>query len=142
TLLNVTGLTTAEMFDKNKSIGFNFSSVWGNGNNQTTPYLLNLANNQVLNKNDLPSGTINTTNRPALYTAILNVNQLQDMNKNLSRKYLLGNNIDVADTLNWNNGAGFKPIGTSSGTFITNDAFTGVFDSLGHTLKELNIHQK
>src|SRR5690606_34491217 len=68
--------------------------------------------------------------------------QLQDMNKNLSGKYLLGNNIDASDTVNWNNGAGFKPIGTSSGTFITNDAFTGVFDGLGHTIKELNINQK
>ncbi|WP_345376856.1 filamentous hemagglutinin N-terminal domain-containing protein, partial [Acinetobacter kookii] len=125
------GLTTAQMFDKSNFTGFDFSSVWGNANNQTTPYLLNLANNQVFNKNDLPSGTINTTNRPALYTAILNVNQLQDMNKNLSGKYLLGNNIDASDTVNWNSGAGFKQI----------VSFTGTLDGLGHTINNLTINR-
>ena len=89
TLSNVTGLTTAQMFDKNNFTGFDFSSVWGNGDNQTTPYLLNMANNQVFNKNDLPTGTISSTNRPALYTAILNVNQLQNMNQYLYLYFLL-----------------------------------------------------
>ncbi|MFW2078173.1 beta strand repeat-containing protein, partial [Acinetobacter sp. ULE_I010] len=134
-LTNVVGLTTAQMFDKNNFSGFDFGSIWGNGNNQTTPYLLNLANNQVFNKNDLPTGTITSTNRPALYTAILNINQLQDMNKNLSGKYLLGNNIDASDTVNWNSGAGFNPIGNSS------LAFSGVLDGLNHTVNGLTIYK-
>ncbi|MGX5699902.1 beta strand repeat-containing protein [Acinetobacter kookii] len=130
-----TGLTTAQMFDKNNFTGFDFTSVWGNGGGQTTPYLLNMANNQVFNKNDLPTGTITPANRPALYTAILNVNQLQDMNKNLSGKYLLGNNIDASDTVNWNSGAGFNPIGNDS------TAFTGIFDGLNHTINDLTINR-
>ncbi|MEG1857069.1 MAG: GLUG motif-containing protein, partial [Acinetobacter sp.] len=119
-----TGLSTLQMFDKNYFTGFDFGSVWGNGDNQTTPYLLNLANNQVFNKNDLPSGAITATNRPALYTAILNINQLQNINQNLSGKYLLGNHIDASATASWNGGAGFNPIGNPSATF------KGVFDGL------------
>ena len=138
-----TGLTTAQMFDKNYFTGFDFSSVWSNGDNQTTPYLLNMANNQVFNKNDLPTGTISSTNRPALYTAILNVNQLQNMNQNLSGKYLLGNNIDASDTVSWNAGAGFNPIGT--GTYnLENDiskAFIGNFDGLGYSINNLFINR-
>ena len=130
-----TGLSTLQMFDKNYFTSFNFGSVWGNGDNQTTPYLLNLANNQVFNKNDLPSGAITTTNRPALYTAILNINQLQNINQNLSGKYLLGNHIDATDTANWNSGAGFNPLGTNG------NAFTGIFDGLGHTISNLSINR-
>ena len=131
-----TGLTTAQIFDQSNLTGFDFGSVWGNANNQTTPYLLGLANNQVFNKNDLPTGTITSTNRPALYTAILNVNQLQNMNQNLSGKYLLGNNIDASDTVNWNSGAGFNPIGNPSATF------KGVFDGLNHTVNGLTINRQ
>ncbi|HEX5382209.1 MAG TPA: GLUG motif-containing protein, partial [Acinetobacter sp.] len=131
-----TGLTTAQMFDKNNFAGFDFSSVWGNGDNQTTPYLLNLANNQVFNKNDLPVGTITSANRPALYTAILNAIQLQNMNQNLSGKYLLGNDIDASDTKNWNNGAGFKPIGYLDSIQL----FSGKLDGLGHTISDLYIN--
>ena len=130
----VKGLTTTQMFTMGKGglDGFDVT-VWGNADNQTTPYLLNMANNQVFNKNDLPTGVITSTNRPTLYTAILNVNQLQNMNQNLSGKYLLGNNIDASDTVNWNSGAGFSPIGNSS------NKFNGQLDGLGHSIDNLNI---
>ncbi|WP_332684520.1 two-partner secretion domain-containing protein, partial [Comamonas sp.] len=59
-----TRLTTAQMFDTSKWAGFDFGAVWGNANGQTTPYLLNMAGNQVFNKNDLPTGTITIDNRP------------------------------------------------------------------------------
>ncbi|TCH65734.1 YDG domain-containing protein [Acinetobacter sp. ANC 4862] len=136
TSAGVTGLTTAQMFNQSNLTGFDFGAVWGNGDNQTTPYLKNIAGNQqVYNKNDLPTGVITSTNKPALYTVILNVNQLQDMNKNLSGKYLLGNNIDASDTVNWNSGAGFNPLGNG----LT--AFTGVFDGLEHSINNLKINR-
>ena len=70
-----TGLTTAALIAALPS-GF-ATGVWGNGGNQTTPYLRGMAGNQVFNLNDLPAGTVTATNRPNLYTAILDVNQLQ-----------------------------------------------------------------
>ena len=129
------GLTTAQMFDQANLTGLDFSTIWGNGDNQTTPYLKNLANNQVFNKNDLPIGVISTANRPALYTAILNVMQLQNINNNLSGKYVIGNHIDASDTVNWNSGAGFNPLGNSS------TSFSGKFDGLGHTISNLMINR-
>ena len=130
-----TGLTTAQMFDASRWTGFEFGTVWGNANGQTTPYLLNMASNQVFNRNDLPTGAITARNRPALYTAVLDVNQLQAAQSNLSGRYLLGNDIDASATAGWNDGSGFAPIGSQA------NAFTGVFDGLGHTVRQLYIYR-
>ena len=131
-----TRLTTAQMFDTSKWAGFDFGTVWGNADGQTTPYLLNMAGNQVFNKNDLPTGAIALGNRPVLYTAVLDVNQLQAVQNNLSGRYLLGKDIDASATAGWNGGKGFAPLGTSQSTF------TGVFDGLGHTINRLTIHRQ
>ncbi len=42
---------------------------------------------------------------------ISNCIQLQNMSLNLDANYELVNNIDCSDTINWNNGAGFSPVG-------------------------------
>jgi filamentous hemagglutinin family protein len=53
---------------------------------------------------------------------------------NLTGHYALGGNIDASPTSTWNGGAGFTPIGNSA------NAFTGVFDGLGHTISNLVIN--
>ncbi|KAF5301176.1 hypothetical protein FQR65_LT19274 [Abscondita terminalis] len=130
------GLSTLQMFQQDNMQGFDFETTWGNANNQTTPYLKHLSGNQVFNKNDLPTGTITTTNRPALYSAILTLNQLQDIAKYPYGKFLIGNNIDASETVDWNGGAGFKPIGD-----ITRYDFNGTLDGLGHTINKLTINR-
>ena len=51
-----------------------------------------------------------------------NINTLQGMNNNLSGNYVLGNDIDASDTVNWNDGKGFEPIGDVGGILtIFND---------------------
>lgn len=50
-------------------------------------------------------------------TSISNCTQLQDMNNNLVEDYELSNNIDCSDTINWNNGSGFLPIGNETQPF-------------------------
>ncbi|WP_171051149.1 GLUG motif-containing protein, partial [Halomonas sp. ATBC28] len=130
-----TGLTTAQMFEASNLEGFDFDTVWGNSDNQTTPWLRGLAGNRVFNKNDLPSGTIDATNRPDLYTALLNIDQLQAMQNDLAGRYLLGMDIDASATAGWNGGAGFAPVGNN------NNRFTGTFDGLGHTLSDLTINR-
>ncbi|GLQ97757.1 GLUG motif-containing protein [Dyella mobilis] len=117
------GLATAAL-ESALPAGFS-TGTWGNANNQTTPYLLGMANNQVFNAND----TSNT-----LYTVIQNVNQLQAVQNNLAGDYVLGNAIDASATSGWNGGAGFTPIGIPTAT-----AFTGVFDGLGFTISNLTI---
>ena len=128
-----TGLTTAQMFEASRLAGFDFDAVWGNSDNQTTPWLRGLAGNRVFNKNDLPETIDDTNDRPELYTAILDIDQLQAMQNDLSGRYLLGMDIDAGHTENWNGGAGFVPLGNDK------SSFTGTFDGLGHTISALTI---
>lgn len=58
---------------------------------------------------------------------VWNVTDLQDMNNDLSAYYELGCDIDASDTVTWNGGAGFAPIGT----------FTGDFDGNYYTISNL-----
>ena len=60
---------------------------------------------------------------------------LQNINNNLSGKYFLGEDIDASATKNWDNGAGFTPIG-NDGT-----QFTGTFDGGGHNISGLTINR-
>lgn len=60
--------------------------------------------------------------------------QLQAMNGNLTAAYVLINDIDCSDTVNWNAGAGFLPIGQAP-------AFTGTFDGRNHRISNLVINR-
>ncbi len=48
-------------------------------------------------------------------TMIYDCNDLQNMKNDLGGNYALANDIDCSDTVNWNGGAGFEPVGTFSG---------------------------
>jgi filamentous hemagglutinin family protein len=60
---------------------------------------------------------------------------LQGMSGNLGGRYALGSDIDASDTQNWNNGAGFAPVGAAGASF------SGVFDGLGHKVNDLTINR-
>ena len=64
---------------------------------------------------------------------ITNVNQLQEMNNDLDAWYELGNDIDASDTINWNSGEGFIPIGNET------NHFTGNFDGQNYNITDLFI---
>lgn len=66
---------------------------------------------------------------------ITNCEQLQEMNDDLDADYSLVNNIDCSDTVTWNSGAGFEPIGDSFST-----AFQGQFDGNGFEISNLYIN--
>lgn len=67
--------------------------------------------------------------------AIANVNDLQDMNNDLTGNYYLTGDIDATATSGWNGGEGFIPIGFPSGQF------TGTFDGNGYTISNLFINR-
>ena len=70
------------------------------------------------------------------YTSnITNCTQLQDVQNNLTGDYLLMNNIDCSDTINWNSGEGFIPIGNDT------DRFFGTFDGQGYNITDLYINR-
>jgi len=68
-------------------------------------------------------------------THITTLQQLQDMNLDLTEDYILDNDIDASPTVGWNAGAGFVPVGTAL------SKFTGSFDGQGYTITGLFINR-
>lgn len=62
--------------------------------------------------------------------------ELQDINKDLNAHYALGMYIDCSDTLNWNDGEGFIPIGSAP-----SNPFSGTLDGRGHIVFNVHINQ-
>jgi hypothetical protein len=62
--------------------------------------------------------------------------QLQQATSSLSSNYILNNDIDCSDTVNWNSGAGFVSIGTSTAA-----KFSGIFNGNGHKITGLYINR-
>jgi hypothetical protein len=61
--------------------------------------------------------------------------QLQEMSNNLGAWYRLGNDIDCSDTVNWNSGAGFVPVGDPGAPFI------GTLEGAGYAISGLTINR-
>jgi len=66
---------------------------------------------------------------------ITNATQLQEMADDLNAHYVLANDIDCSDTVNWDSGAGFDPVGDKA------NKFTGTFDGQNHTITGLFINR-
>jgi uncharacterized repeat protein (TIGR01451 family) len=60
---------------------------------------------------------------------------LQAMNNAKSSHYILGNDINASDTVNWNDGEGFVPVGTDGSNFA------GSLDGKNHTITGLYINR-
>ena len=88
--------------------------IWGNANNQTTPYLLS------------NPGPVYLPSDNKLYTAVLTGRQLQAINKNLSGNFVLGNDVDLTNVA-------VTPIGNAT------SAYTGTFNGLGNVITNLTI---
>jgi len=61
--------------------------------------------------------------------------QLQNMSLDLNANYILINNINCSDTINWNLGEGFDPIGDNT------NPFTGSLDGQGFNITDLFINR-
>ena len=66
---------------------------------------------------------------------ITNCVELQNIKNNLSATYYLANDVDCSDTVNWNTGAGFEPIGDLA------NKFTGIFDGQNYKITDLYINR-
>ena len=69
------------------------------------------------------------------WNLIYNIEQMQAIDDNLSKNYLLMKNIDASATASWNGGAGFDPIGDIS------DRFAGIFDGGNNVITNLFINR-
>ena len=77
---------------------------------------------------------LNSSTNKEYNTTVTNCQQLQAMQYNLSAHYVLINDINCSDTVNWNSGHGFKPVGAYS------NPFTGVFDGNNYTITGLYMN--
>lgn len=68
------------------------------------------------------------------YMLVNDVNDLQDIQQNLSGNYALGKDIDASATATWNGGIGFLPIGNGTSTFL------GTLFGQGYTIDQLTIN--
>lgn len=83
------------------------------------------------------SDTVTATTGTPGFNLISSCTDLQNMNDDLASNYELAKNIDCSDTINWNNGEGFEPIGVfdpSNQVFI---AFTGIFAGNNYIISNL-----
>lgn len=83
-------------------------------------------------KNGNFGGGTGASNDPYI---IDDVFDLQAINDELNAQYALANDIDAGDTKNWNEGAGFQPLGESEDI-----AFTGALNGRGYTINGLYVN--
>ncbi|MFA6227380.1 MAG: hypothetical protein WC631_02810 [Candidatus Paceibacterota bacterium] len=70
-----------------------------------------------------------------LTTQITNCTELQAINTDLLANYILTNDIDCSDTVSWNGGSGFEPIGTYA------SPFAGIFSGDYYKITNLYINR-
>jgi hypothetical protein len=66
---------------------------------------------------------------------ISNITQLQNINNNTDAHYILINDIEANETINWNLGQGFIPIGNHS------SPFNGTIDGKGYSIFNLSVNR-
>ena len=66
---------------------------------------------------------------------IMTVEQLQELRQLPDKRFMLMNDIDASAAAEWNNGAGFQPIGS------TEKPFTGTLDGRGYVISGLSIRR-
>ncbi|MCA1903003.1 MAG: hypothetical protein LDL53_12445, partial [Candidatus Hydrogenedens sp.] len=115
-----TGKTTAEMKQQATFVNWDFVNVWAMVEGETYPYL------QALGQPVPPPAVVEKE--------IWNLSDLnkigRDIEYPIDGNYTLMVDIDASDTINWDNGNGFKPI-----------ILLGRFDGNGHVIQNLYINR-
>jgi len=81
------------------------------------------------------SGTVNCWSEVTAPHPICTLSDLNKMREHLDWNYILSNDINAYDTISWEDGAGFLPVGDSS------TEYSGMFDGGGHLIKNLFIYR-
>ncbi|MDP8267862.1 MAG: GLUG motif-containing protein, partial [Candidatus Tenebribacter davisii] len=122
--------TTAQMQQKTTFVNWNFTDIWSIDEGNDYPDLRGIEREVCTGPGGMcGNGTLGD---PWIIT---DCTQLQAMNQSLGGNYTLGNNIDCSDTVNWNSGNGFDPIGDVA------NHFTGSFDGDNHKITRLYINR-
>jgi hypothetical protein len=86
--------------------------------------------------NDSLGKTASQTDSFSVYKLnITNCVELQSMNAKLNGNFILMNDINCSDTINWNGGQGWLPVGNAT------NSFSGSFDGQNYTISGLYINR-
>lgn len=77
--------------------------------------------------------TLSCSLGPSAIYQISTLEDLQNMQNDLDGDYVLISDIDASETMNWNNGSGFTPIGNDT------HSFNGTLDGNGYSIHDLYI---
>ncbi|OAN64105.1 hypothetical protein A8B79_14010 [Balneola sp. EhC07] len=129
---SATGLTSDEMLDESSFTGLDFSSTWNIYEELSYPFI------QSNVPDTLPGGAVRPlgSGTEAEPFQISNLSQLRLVSADTSywNEHLIQTaDIDASETLNWNSGSGFSPIGSSS------HPFTGSYNGQEHSISNLYI---
>ncbi|TRX59130.1 T9SS type A sorting domain-containing protein [Fulvivirga sp. M361] len=86
------------------------------------------------------TGGIGTESDPYQITTIEQLNAIREVPTLLERHYVLTSDIDATETVNWDGGKGFEPIGYHNDIFDFLH-FTGTINGNGHTISGLYINR-
>ncbi len=129
----VTGKTTAQMQQQATYQHYNFIALWTMDAGNGYPVFQDLDRYALPQSVDLAdlagSGTLQD---PYLITTL---HELNAVRQDPTASYWVTNDIDLADTVVWDYGRGWTPIGESL------KPFTGNFDGGGHTIRNLTINR-
>jgi hypothetical protein len=132
----VVGKTTAQMKQQATFPQFNFATLWQIEEEVSYPEFQDLTMYDFTPPQLVDLSTLSgsgTADNPYIIT---NTDELNSMRQNLAAHYKLGNNIDLSNSLVWDNGRGWNTIGANSSA-----SFTGSFDGNGYTITGLNINK-
>jgi hypothetical protein len=126
------GKTTDEMSEQAQFEGWDFNSTWNIDEGLDYPRLRNEAAKEIafLEEDDSVEPTPDGN-----FFNINNCVQLQAIKNNLRANYRLTRNINCSQTEEWNDGAGFEPIGTLDQPFV------GRFEGDFFTINGLTINR-
>ena len=127
----------AEMTSKGSGASAGLKLIYGKSD-PSGDYFINSKVNLVAGNH---FSTQKGSESPKVFTVITSLgtqdsrwdNTLQAIRSNPAGYYALGADIDASATANWNGGLGFEPLG------FTYPGFTGVFEGLGHTIRNLSM---
>jgi len=88
---------------------------------------------KVITVNAQPVSFAGGNGTPQAPYQVTDCQRLQGMDQNLSASYVMTANVDCSETVGWNGGAGFNPIGNDG------SPFTGTFNAQGYTIDALHI---
>lgn len=77
------------------------------------------------------------------FQLVNNLTDLQNINNFLTQNFALGKSLDATETISWNGGLGFVPLGTDGAGTVLNggNGFTGEFHGLGHVITGLVVNR-